>query len=338
MRKAFDANVPKLKPRLRGVGAPPTESPIESRGVSLPSPAREERAVPAAAGPSTTVQPPVPVPSPGSPTTRSVVAPPATTRAERGARVEGGGVESRGTVAATSAVQVPAEASAGPLFDVTERRDRLEKIKRKVAAAARAPTRLDAPAEPARAGESALALVRDLEAQLARSREMEDSLRADLSQARGELARAAAESRGAGERLAAAEKALAEKQAVLAEMLPEMNALEEERDEALRRAQALAALDEERQKLLDEVTRRAEESEKALSETRAEGERLSSELDARAADEARLRSGLTEVARERDALARELGETRSERDKLLEARRALEQVHQALSQARARHG
>ncbi len=315
MRKAFDANVPKLKPRLRGAvpgeqGAGPAVAPAASPPAVLLAP-------PPAAGETHAA-------------TRSPIAsaarPPANA-APAGARVE-----------RSASSPVPTDPAAGPLFDVVGRRDRLEKIKRKVAAAARAPARLDAPAEPARAGESALALVKDLEARLARSREMEDSLRADLSQAREELARAAAESRGVGERLGAAEKALEEKQAVLGEMLPEMSALEEERDEALRRAQALAALDEERQRLLDEVGRRAEESEKALAEAQAEGERLSAELDGRAADEARLRSGLAEVTRERDALARELAETRAERDKLAEARRALEQVHQALSQARARHG
>ncbi len=315
MRKAFDANVPKLKPRLRG-GVPGEQA----AGPVAPAVARPPATIPA--------------PPPGAAEAHEATRSPIATAAR--AAVPAAPAPARVERSASSPVAT--DPPAGPLFDVVERRDRLEKIKRKVAAAARAPTRLEAPAEPARAGESALALVKDLEARLARSREMEDSLRADLSQAREELARSAAESRDVGERLAGAEKALVEKQAVLAEMLPEMSALEEERDEALRRAQALAALDEERQKLLDEVSRRAEESEKALAEAQVEVERLSAELDGRAADEARLRSGLAEVTRERDALARELGETRAERDKLAEARRALEQVHQALSQARARHG
>jgi chromosome segregation ATPase len=282
MRKAFDANVPKLKPRLRGT------APAEP-----------------AAAPSAAV----------------ATAPPPATRA-------------------LPPAHEPAAPAAPPaaLLDVGERRDRLEKIKRKIAVAAREKPSLEAPPEPSRAGESALALLKGLEGQLARSRELEDSLRAELARARGELSRAAAESRSARDKLSAAEKILEEKQAILAEMLPEVGALEEERDEAVRRAQALAALDEERQKVLDELSRRAEDAERALAEARAEGDRLGAELDARAAGEARLRSGLAELTRERDALARELSEVRSERDQLLEAKRALEQVHQALSQARARHG
>jgi hypothetical protein len=58
----------------------------------------------------------------------------------------------------------------------------------------------------------------------------------------------------------------------------------------------------------------------------------------RTADGARLRAGLSETVRERDALARELAAVRGERDELLEARRALEKIHEALSQASSRLG
>ena len=134
------------------------------------------------------------------------------------------------------------------------------------------------------------------------------------------------------------EKELEERRGMMGEMLAEMTALEEERDQSVRRAQALSALDEERQKLADELSRRGEELEAALSGTRAEAGRLTVELDERTTDGARLRAGLSETVRERDALARELAAVRSERDELLEARRALEKIHEALSQARSRLG
>jgi len=125
---------------------------------------------------------------------------------------------------------------------------------------------------------------------------------------------------------------------MMAEMLAEMTALEEERDQSVRRAQALAALDEERQKLADDLSRRVDELEAALAGARSEAGRLTAELDERTADGSRLRAGLSETVRERDALARELAAVRVERDELLEARRALEKIHEALSQASSRLG
>jgi chromosome segregation ATPase len=225
-----------------------------------------------------------------------------------------------------------------PSGDLAERKERLEKIKRKVAEAARRGTPVAAPREPARAAESALSIVGDLDRQLAHSREMEEALRADLHQARTELARAASEAEGTRERLSVLEKELEERRGMMGEMLAEMSALEEERDQAVRRAQALVALDEERQRVVDELSRRGDELEGALGAARAEAERLTAELDERTADGARLRAGLSETVRERDALSRELADVRRERDELLEARRALEKVHEALSQARSRLG
>jgi chromosome segregation ATPase len=212
-------------------------------------------------------------------------------------------------------------------------------VKRKVAAAARPLPPMPAlPETPARAGESALLLVRDLETQLTRAREVELALRGDLDDARGELARGAAESRRGAERLATVEQQVEEKRAVLEEMLAEMGGLEQERDGAVARAQALSALDEERQALLDAVQARAEKAELGRAEAEAEVNRLGTELDERAADGARLRAALAQVTRERDDLARELAEARRERDELADARKALEQVHEALASARARLG
>jgi chromosome segregation ATPase len=194
------------------------------------------------------------------------------------------------------------------------------------------------PADPARAAESVLGLVRDLEVELLRAREREDALRGDLDQSRSELLRAAGEARASAERLQSAEGELAEKRTVLGDLLAEMNALEEERDEAVRRAQAMAALDEERARLLDEVSKKAEEEGRLRAEREEEVERLSEELRAAAAEGARLRSAIGELARERDQLASDLDRTRRERDDLGAAKRALEQVHAALAQARARLG
>jgi chromosome segregation ATPase len=194
------------------------------------------------------------------------------------------------------------------------------------------------PADPARAAESVLGLVRDLEAELVRAREREEALRGDLDEVGRELARAAGEGRSAAERLAVAEQELDEKRGVLGELLGEMQALEEERDASVRRAQALAALDEERAKLLEDLGRRADEEARLRAEREAEVERLSEELRLAGAEGARLRAAVGELARERDQLGADLDRVRRERDDLGEAKRALESVHAALAQARARLG
>jgi chromosome segregation ATPase len=335
MKKAFDANVPKFRPRLRG-NAPAAVADATATPPATSLPVAPEEAPLAAPEPQVKAEV-------AEPAARAGVAEAEPTELDAGAVNEPALIARQVKRATLAQVEPVAAAAVAPeqsaaSSDLESRRDRLERVRRKVAEAVR-PVRIEAPPQdPSQAGQSALALVRELEARLGTSRELEEALRVDLSAARAEAARSATEARGTAERLGAVETQLGEKQAVLAEMLQEMNALEEERDEAVERAQTLAGLDEERQRLLDELSRRAEEAEKALAESRQEGEKLSEELDARLGESARLRAALAEVTRERDGLAREAVAVRRERDELAEAKRALEQVHQALSQARARLG
>jgi chromosome segregation ATPase len=229
--------------------------------------------------------------------------------------------------------------AAPELDDLGARRERLDKIKRRVAEASRPRLRTEpAPGDPARAAAQVLDLARDLETELGHVRERELALRADLDATRAELARAAGEGREAQARAVAVEGELEDKRQVLADLLAELGALEAERDEALRRAQAMGAIDEERARLLEEVSRRADDEAAGRLARAAEVERLTEELRDAGADAARLRSALTETARERDGLAAELESLRRDREQLDAAKRALEQVHSALSQARARIG
>ena len=306
MRKAFETNVPRLKPRLRTAAA---VEQVELAAAPQEAPPAEPVAPPAAA---------VSAPAPAPVSVQPVV---------------------RARPAAAEAKGAPVAAAPARTGDVVGRRDRLEKIKRKVAEAARPAPRLEpTPADPARAAETVLSLVGELDAEVSRAREREEALRTDLDGARAELARAAGEARAGAERLALAEQELTEKRGVLTELLAEMEALEQERDEAVRRAQALSALDEERARILEDVTRRAEEEAKLRADREGEVERLGEELRNSAADGARLRTAVGELARERDALAGELDRIRAERDELASAKRALEQVHAALAQARAKLG
>ena len=320
MRKAFDANVPKLKPRLKTSMVVASESAPETGDESAQlfkkaPPPKAVRAVAFAAAKESK-----PDPEPAS--IENVSFSPATD-------------ETPDLMNESSSPAAP----VNPAYDIDARRERLEKVKRKVAEAARTETRIEpVPEEPALAAESVLGLVSDLETQLSRTRDMEKALRTDLTEAKNELARTVTEGRAAAERLGQAEVQLDEKRKVLEEMLVEMGALEEERDQAVRRVQTLAAQDEERQKQLNDLGRRSAEMEKALSESKAEDERLSKELDECLTENAQLRAVLSEVTQERDGLARNVERLIKERDELIEAKKALEKVHKALSQARARLG
>jgi chromosome segregation ATPase len=296
MRKAFDANVPKLKPRLKTVA--PASLPLESRVDDAP--------------------PMVRAPMAAVPTMAAMA---------------------RAAEARLAEPAAAPRALATQGSDLEARQERLDKIKRRVAEAARPRARAEpAPGDPSRAAEQVLGLARDLEVELGNARERELALRADLDATRTELARTAGEGREALARAAAIEAEQEEKRAALGDMLAEMTALEAERDEALRRAQAMAGIDEERARLLEEVSLRADEEAAGRSERAAEVERLTEELRDAGADAARLRGALAETARERDGLAAELESLRRDREELNAAKRALEQVHAALSQARARIG
>jgi len=314
MRKAFDVNVPKLKPRLKS--ADTTASlPLEERVDDAPPGLRAPlAAAPTLASMASAAEARLQAPAPGSAAwPAATVGVPAGTRAPLG--------------------DGPAAA------DLEARRERLDKIKRRVAEAAQPRRRTEpAPGDPSRAAEQVLGLARDLETELASAREREVALRSDLDATRSELARTAAEGRETLARAAAVEVELEERRAVLGDLLAELTALEAERDEALRRAQAMAGIDEERARLLEEVSRRADEEAAGRSERAAEVERLTEELRDAGADAARLRGALAETARERDGLAAELESLKRDREQLHAAKRALEQVHSALSQARARIG
>ena len=192
------------------------------------------------------------------------------------------------------------------------------------------------PEDPALAVESVLELVSDLETQLSRSREVEKALRNELAEAKADLTRTVNDGRTASGRLMQVETQLDEKRKILEEMLFEMGALEEERDQAVRMVQVLTIKDKDRQRELDGLRQQLAEMERVVDENRMEEERLSSELDEYANENNRLNTLLTEITKERDMLMRNAELLTKERDDLIVAKKALEKVHNALSQARAR--
>ncbi len=345
MRKAFDSNVPRFKPRLKGasqLGTLPLEERVEDAPPAVRAPPRAPASMAAIARAAEArmqepVAAPEPVPATAPPTAQAAA--PATASVIPSAPAAAVSAPAQATVQAFAPATVTPQGFAPEVDDLGARRERLDKIKRRVAEASRPRLRTEpAPGDPARAAAQVLGLARDLETELGHVRERELALRADLDATRAELARAAGDGREAQARSAAVEGELEEKRQVLADLLAELGALEAERDEALRRAQAMGAIDEERARLLEEVSHRADDEAAGRLERAAEVERLTEELRDAGADAARLRAALAETARERDGLAAELESLRRDREQLDAAKRALEQVHSALSQARARIG
>ncbi|HEX2960053.1 MAG TPA: hypothetical protein VHO70_24685 [Chitinispirillaceae bacterium] len=256
---------------------------------------------------------------------------------EQGQPVESLQVFKTETMGAGQHVSISPEVPVRSVDDEEARRKRLEEVKRKVTEAVRPEVPEEpVPEDPNLAVESVLGLVSDLEAQLFRSRELEKTLRNELMEARAELARTVNDGRTASGRLVQAETQLDEKRKVLEEMLFEMGALEEERDQAVRMVQMLTAKDEGRQLEFDKISERYTEVQRALEESKAEEGRLTDELDESIAENARMHALLAEVTQERDSFARNVEKLIRERDELTEAKKALEKVHHALSQARAR--
>jgi DNA repair exonuclease SbcCD ATPase subunit len=356
MRKAFDANVPKLKPRLRPamVVVPetvhvehdekPEEKQDESTKNAIEQPVTE--VVIAAADDISDPEPAKILELTSDVNSSSISMKNVSKIAEvvQCSTVEEENPSSISMEDLTednrSAIQDESATGSAPALDIDDselRRKRLENVKRKVSEAVRPEVLIEpVPEDPALAAESVLGLVSDLEAQLSQSRELEKSLRAELAEAKDELARTISDGRSSSGRLAQAEAQLHEKRKVLEEMLFEMSALEQERDQAVRMVQMLTGKDLGRQLEFDELRNRCDQMQRALDESKTEEERLNGELDDSITENTRLHTLLAEISRERDSLTRDVEKLTRERNELAQAKKALEKVHQALSQARAR--
>jgi DNA repair exonuclease SbcCD ATPase subunit len=354
MRKAFDANVPKLKPRLRPAMAVVSDTAQveqdekleESSKLIIEQPATE--IVIAAADDITEPEPDnserISDVSSSSfsmadevRTKTEVVQ---STTVEREIQPSANELikDNRPLVSDVESLQIAMSSTPEVTIDDSDaRRKRLENVKRKVSEAVKPEVLIEpVPEDPVLAAESVLGLVSDLEAQLSQSRELERSLRTELAEAKDELARTINDGRSSSGRLTQAETLLLEKRKVLEEMLFEMGALEQERDQAVRMVQLLTGKDHGRQAEFDELRNRCDQMQVALDESKAEEDRLNGELDDTIAENTRLHALLAEITRERDTLTRNVEKLIRERDELAQAKKALEKVHQALSQARAR--
>lgn len=238
-----------------------------------------------------------------------------------------------------AAVEAPAEVREvqtapleAPMPDATDRR---EKLRERLKAVRENPRPEPLPETVAEAGVLAVERIAALQSELAKTRAMNLALSQDLEAARRQAERATEEARL---RMDEARRLSAEMEGrvtLLADLEKELASLEGERNEALlalqESRQAIEAGELEKHELRESLTAKDHELEASLQEE----ERLASELEAAHEAMGGLRRSADALKSERDTLARQVSDLTKERAELLEARKALEAVHRALAKASA---
>ncbi|WP_249351249.1 hypothetical protein [Corallococcus exiguus] len=240
------------------------------------------------------------------------------------------------TVARQEAAPAPVEVQtpAPPREDDSE--SRREKLKARLKAVRENPRPEPLPATVAEAGQRAVERITHLQAELTKVKAANLTLTQDLEVARRQAEKATEEARL---RMDEARRLSAEMEGrvkLLADLERELASLEGERDEALlslqESRQALQAAAKEHESLEQVVTK----GKLALADSLAEEERLAVELEGAKDESSSLRRAVETLQGERDVLAQQVASLTAERAELLEARKALESVHRALSQATVR--
>jgi chromosome segregation ATPase len=322
MRKAFDDNVSRSKPRLRlGAFTATVEQPAEAS-------AQPAHAGPVAGAPVHPIEETIaqiaatvahlPPPEPVVEVTR-----PATPAPSPKAQI-------------TEALQAKAIAPEQLSLDPKARRERL-KERLKAATAPVSPSQ-PTPSTPAEARSSALSLIAELRAQLEDAGKLNAALSKDLEQARGELARAAEEAKSRTAEANRMVSEVAERSKLIDELKGEMESLEAERDDALVELRNARAAVDQLQKARAELDQKLSAREAELADTLSEEERLAGELEGKVAELRKSENALQALTAERDALSKQVTELTRERTALTESQRALDEIHRALAEARSRVG
>jgi hypothetical protein len=235
--------------------------------------------------------------------------------------------------ATVTEVQTAPPPSVQPEAEPGERRERLrERLK----AVRENPRPEPLPDTVAEAGVLAVERISALQTEVTKARAMNLALSQDLEAARRQSERATEEARLRTDEARRLAKEMEGRVTLLTELERELASLESERNDALlalqEARQGLEASDQEKLELKAALTAKDSEIEESL----AEEERLAAELEAAHDLASGLRRSADALKTERDTLARQVSELTRERAELLEARKALEAVHRALSSAAAR--
>src|SRR5229473_1586341 len=315
MKKAFDQNVSRAKPRVRlgGAAEDPVgqasieDVPVQSASDALSSEikARLDRARSAEAQRVASAQNGVaedrapvreePAPAPKAaaveePTTK----PKRTESAKRNGNGNGNGAE-------------PSAES------------RRERLKERLRAARENPRPEPLPATVAEAGAMAVERIASLQSEVSRLKALNLNLTQDLESSRRHSEKATEEARIRMDEARRLSSEMDARAKLLAELERELASLEGERNEALLALQdsrqVIESANHERESFLQEISTR----DRALADSLAEEERLAGELEAARDHSDNLRRSLDALNSERDVLARQVADLTTERAELLEA-------------------
>jgi hypothetical protein len=341
MKKAFEQNVSRSRPRVK-LGSLLEESAIPEED-SAPPAEPEARASPLPQQPEA-VQAVVAPPRPPPAAPRAAIAAPEVEAAPPAPQGRRGAEAVAEMLARHAAPGTPP--IARPRADATRAQPaasseetptaRREKLRQRLKAARETPRPAPLPATAAAAGVLAVERIAALQTELAEAKALNLGLSQELEAARRQAERATEEARLRVDEAKRLASAVEGRTKLLADLERELSSLEGERDEMLLAVQDLRAREaanaEEQQALDSELL----EKDKQISDGLAEEERLATEVESYREELDALRRVVNTLTTEREMLSRQVAELTAERAELLEARKALEAVHRALTEASAR--
>lgn len=319
MKSAFDANVPKRKPRTRlGTMLAEIDAPVVAEDSELPKPApkakKSKRPAKAKAKSAARakVTPPTPLPEP-----EPVVEP------ERPLEA---------AMEAVLKVPQPTAPAARPVADevnvgretVKMGRARIDELRSRLEASKRA--RKTSGPEPARTATMVRETVSGLRDRLETSREERAELLQSLESARSELQTARARITEESEARAAAETLAQERDLIARDLLLESEAMAEERDHALACISELKELDGQQTSLLSSMEETIHERDLAIAKYEAETSELRAGLDAALADLDALNAQCEQLNAEKAVLEKQTTDLREELQRMTSAREALGEI------------
>jgi predicted nucleic acid-binding Zn-ribbon protein len=324
MKKAFDQNVSRAKPRIRlgaafsGLAPPEELAPEPTHPV--PEPARPDLAAEVRARAAAAAEP--------RPTAVEALQ-----RALEPARAAAAPPAEVVEIQTPSLPEPEPAPRSEPAPGLEERRGRL---KERLKAVRENPRPEPLPATVAQAGAMAVERIAALQGELGKLRQHNLSLAQELEATRRQSEKATEEARLRMDEARRLSVEMESRAQLLGELEKELESLEAERDETLLRLQESRQAMDEAHRGADVLRAEIQKRDQQLQESLAEEERIASELEAAKDESATLRRAVQAVTEERDALVKQVSQLSAEVAELLQARRALEQVHRALSQAALR--
>ncbi|HEY3452594.1 MAG TPA: hypothetical protein VGK67_39990 [Myxococcales bacterium] len=349
MRKAFDANVSRAKPRLR-LGSLTSTGVIDPAQEALAHPAQQalamvEHATAQANGhDAAALEAPPPAPVAAAASVQEKITAHLAQTVEAPQALQASLVPPPAVVEET--VEAPqrqrimeAKVQEPPAPVVVDSKERREKLKERLkAATAKVEPSQPTPQSPAEARTSALSLIAQLRQQLEDSQRLTAALAKDLDQTRSELGRAAEEARARTSEATRMSEEVAQRAKLIEELGKEMASLEGERDDTLVQLQSARANLEQQVAAKKDLEGRLAAREAELAETLTEEERLAAELENRNAELRQAQQAIAGLSEEREKLSKQVSELTRERTDLLDSQKALDEIHRALAEARVRVG